>query len=88
MSFKHTRRATSRTERRSDGSEIVERSEEETYEEREGPRSLSLPGQARLVGKGLSTVRRLVRRGLGAIGAALFIGVIRELVGRLVQHLG
>ena len=37
MSFKHTRRTTTRAERRPDGSEVIERSEEESYEEREIP---------------------------------------------------
>jgi len=86
MRVKLTRRATSRTERRADGSEIVERSEEETYEEQEG-RHRSIVGiRAPLVGSGFSAVRRLLRRGLGAVGIALLASLAKDLISWLVQH--
>lgn len=88
MTFKHTRRATSRTERRSDGSEIVERSEEETFEDQGGSRGTSLRPRTHLLGRGLSALRRLFRRCLGLAGTALFIGAIKELIGRLMDHPG
>lgn len=78
MSFKHTRRATSRTERRPDGSEIVERSEEESYEEEDTPRDPSPRRRRSLGGPGFSSVRRMFGRISAMVGLVLLPNRVKE----------
>lgn len=86
MKVKHTRRATSRTERRPDGSEVVERSEEESYEEEDSPRRFSLRGHSLLGNPGVSSIRRLLRRISSAVGIFLLANRAKDFFSWLTDH--
>lgn len=83
MRVKRTRRATSRTERKPDGSEIVERSEEESYEEQDEPRRSVSRVLPRLRAPGGSSLRRLIGRISRTVGTLLLANCVKSLLGWL-----